>query len=122
MCSQSLSLSGSPILHHRFAFVSQRIFWIWTNLKRVAQTFLHHVSSKCPICWKHSRDDFSNLKSSGCITVPIGNSNDWSRKTVPSRKHANRVDGFGADQEGGPTRAISSEAIPTARSQDASSL
>jgi hypothetical protein len=121
MCSQSIGLGWNLIFNHPITSVGQRIFWIWTKLKRPSQAFLHQVRSKCHICGEHSRNDFSNVRSSTCIAKSVEDFNYRSHKTAsPNRKHTS-VDRLGPYILGVAAGAVHAVAIPTAGGKDAKS-
>ncbi len=120
MCSQPLGLSWSLVFDHPVALVSQLIFWKWTKFERAPQTFLRHVGSKCSICWKHSRNDFGNMRSSTCIAKVVGDFNYGPRETAPPDPAL--VDWLGAHIQGVAAGAIESQAIPAAWREDTESF
>lgn len=121
MCSESVGLGWSLIFGHRITPVGQRIFWISIKLKRPSQALLIQVPSKCHICWKHSGNDFSNVRSLTCIAEALVDFYYRSHKTASTDRKHSSVDWFGSYIQGVAPGAIHAITKPAAQGKDAKS-
>src|SRR5438477_8438726 len=124
MCSQPVCLGWSSVLNHRFTFVAQCVSWIGTKRKRAYWQIKCRcrASNEGLIGWKDSRNYCGNIKTSGCISKPVGDYDCRSGKTVLGRKHICSVNRLRTYEKRVATGAIVSKAVPTARGKDTHAL